>query len=525
MPPIKEDGQGQIAYTEPSKVFAETGVAFDTDFGIADKVNQVKQIQFDVNCLTPGPGIATLQVDIAGDQIINLSSLGAKSNSFAIIQPDHGTSPTALVYNDVLTETSSDNSIVITGNSGTNTLNFQASAAIQSGSTAANNATSVNIANTIVKRDGSGNFNAGTITANLIGSSSSFTGSLAGDVTGTQSATTVALVGGSTAANVHNAELLANAATNSNTASTIVKRDSSGNFSAGTITANLNGNATTATSATTAGTSTNFSGSLSGDVTGTQSATVVALVGGSSAANVHSAELLANAATSSNTASTIVRRDASGNFSAGTISATQENISNFIQFTNTTAPSTPSSTLSDLYVDSSNGFSRLRFIDSTGLVMTVGRDSFNLVYNNSGSTIAKGQAVYFTGVNGGIGTIALAEANSSATSPAYGLTAESIANNSYGRVQFTGVVSGIDTSAFTSGQIVYLSATIAGALTGTKPLSPNAAQTMAVILTASVSGSLTLTVRDAQSIQNNNVDGGSAGTSYLSSQLISGGTA
>lgn len=48
-------------------------------------------------------------------------------------------------------------------------------------------------------------------------------------------------VGGSTAANVHAAELLANAATDANTASTIVKRDGSGNFSAGTITAALTG--------------------------------------------------------------------------------------------------------------------------------------------------------------------------------------------------------------------------------------------------------------------------------------------
>lgn len=59
------------------------------------------------------------------------------------------------------------------------------------------------------------------------------------------------------------------AATASNTPNTLVFRDGSGNFSAGTITANLNGNATTST------TSTNFSGSLSGDVTGTQSTTVV----------------------------------------------------------------------------------------------------------------------------------------------------------------------------------------------------------------------------------------------------------
>jgi hypothetical protein len=66
---------------------------------------------------------------------------------------------------------------------------------------------------------------------------------LLGDVTGTQGATVVSTVGTSTAANVHLAELLANAATNLNTASTIVKRDSSGNFTAGTITANLTGTA------------------------------------------------------------------------------------------------------------------------------------------------------------------------------------------------------------------------------------------------------------------------------------------
>ncbi len=68
-------------------------------------------------------------------------------------------------------------------------------------------------------------------------------------------------------------------ATNANTVSTIVARDSSGNFSAGTITATLNGNATSATSATSA---TNFTGVLSGDVTGTQGATVVVKVNGGS---------------------------------------------------------------------------------------------------------------------------------------------------------------------------------------------------------------------------------------------------
>jgi hypothetical protein len=54
----------------------------------------------------------------------------------------------------------------------------------------------------------------------------------------------VATVGGVTAANVATGANLANAGTNANTASTLVKRDASGNFTAGTITANLTGNLT-----------------------------------------------------------------------------------------------------------------------------------------------------------------------------------------------------------------------------------------------------------------------------------------
>jgi microcystin-dependent protein len=54
-------------------------------------------------------------------------------------------------------------------------------------------------------------------------------------------------------------------------------------------------------------------------------------VGGSTAANVHAAELAANAATSTNTANTIVERDASGNFSAGTITATSVNVTGKLQ--------------------------------------------------------------------------------------------------------------------------------------------------------------------------------------------------
>lgn len=63
---------------------------------------------------------------------------------------------------------------------------------------------------------------------------------------------------------------------------------------------------------------------LTSDVSASGNGPVVATVnsvGGSTAANIHNAELAANAATNTNTAGTIVKRDASGNFTAGTITA------------------------------------------------------------------------------------------------------------------------------------------------------------------------------------------------------------
>ena len=77
----------------------------------------------------------------------------------------------------------------------------------------------------------------------------SVSGPLAGNVTGTQGATEVSSVGGQTAAAVASGAVAANAATSVNTANTIVKRDGSGNFSAGAITAgSVSGNGANLTS-------------------------------------------------------------------------------------------------------------------------------------------------------------------------------------------------------------------------------------------------------------------------------------
>jgi hypothetical protein len=143
-------------------------------------------------------------------------------------------------------------------------------------------------------------------------------------------------------------------ATDANTASKVVARDASGNFAAGTITAALSGNATSATNVTggtanqilyqsstgvtafitapsTSGQVLSWNGSAFAYVAGTISGVALgsnlnALTAGTyitsaGTYNGSTARTFAVDATSANTADKVVARDASGNFSAGTITA------------------------------------------------------------------------------------------------------------------------------------------------------------------------------------------------------------
>ena len=306
-----------------------------------------------------------------------------------------------------------------TGLSGS--ASFTANQAGASSFTVTSNATNANTASTIVARDASGNFTAGTITAALSGNASGLSSTLAvtsggtgqttytngqlliGNTTGstltkaaltagtgitvtngsgaitiaatnngtvtsvtgtapvvssggatpaismaaattsvngyltstdwntfnnktTNTGTVTSIIAGTylTGGTITTTGTLAVDATNLNTASKVVARDASGNFNAGTITAALSGNATTATTLQTARTinGVSFNGGANITVTANTSNTLTRgtyLTGLNF--NGSAATTWAVDATNANTASKVVARDASGNFSAGTITA------------------------------------------------------------------------------------------------------------------------------------------------------------------------------------------------------------
>jgi hypothetical protein len=91
------------------------------------------------------------------------------------------------------------------------------------------------------------------------------------------------------------------------------------------------------------------------------------------------------------------------------------------------------------------------------------------VSNTSGVTITKGDPVYIIGHGATKPRVAKCNANTSSTFPVIGLAQANITNTSDGVVILTGVFSGVNTSAFTSGDVLYVAG--GGGLTTTPPIS------------------------------------------------------
>jgi hypothetical protein len=107
-------------------------------------------------------------------------------------------------------------------------------------------------------------------------------------------------------------------------------------------------------------------------------------------------------------------------------------------------------------------------------VVTQAQNLVTEVYNNSGATITKGTVVYINGGQGNLPTITKAQANTEvASNQTIGLVRADITNNNNGFVTVAGTLNDLSTNGFTVGATLYLSPSVAGAYTSTKPTSPD----------------------------------------------------
>ena len=109
--------------------------------------------------------------------------------------------------------------------------------------------------------------------------------------------------------------------------------------------------------------------------------------------------------------------------------------------------------------------------DASDVTLNIGREFMVRVINNTGALITNGSAVYMSGTDivVDVPEITLAQADAIATTHVDGLVTHDIPDGATGYVTRMGTVRDIATSSYTAGDILYLSSTLAGALTATPP--------------------------------------------------------
>jgi hypothetical protein len=107
----------------------------------------------------------------------------------------------------------------------------------------------------------------------------------------------------------------------------------------------------------------------------------------------------------------------------------------------------------------------LTFFTDDGVEIRLSREIYLKVFNNTGFTIPKGKAVILTGDTSTFPNIELAQADQFfLPGSTLAVTKHDVSNGVFGFVSSYGVINDIDTSAFSTGETLYLSETIPGGL-------------------------------------------------------------
>lgn len=143
----------------------------------------------------------------------------------------------------------------------------------------------------------------------------------------------------------------------------------------------------------------------------------------------------------------------------------------YVGFNNT--PTLGTITPGMVYWDDGNGTLSLN-LKGANVDCLVGEQEYARVYNDTASTITKGQIVYISGAQGNRVAVKLAQADSDTNSAhTIGFVAETITAGGEGWVQISGPIYKLNTIGTTAGDTVYLSPTTPGAWTTTKPVAPD----------------------------------------------------
>jgi hypothetical protein len=115
--------------------------------------------------------------------------------------------------------------------------------------------------------------------------------------------------------------------------------------------------------------------------------------------------------------------------------------------------------------------------DITDMNHEIGLQEHQRVFNNSGATIKKGSALYFSGnYTSGIidvPTVGLADATDVNAYNAQGIAAQDIPNNSYGHCLIAGQLTGVNTQHLNGGENFFVSVTTPGSHQNQSPTYPN----------------------------------------------------
>jgi hypothetical protein len=163
----------------------------------------------------------------------------------------------------------------------------------------------------------------------------------------------------------------------------------------------------------------------------------------------------------------------------------------FSEYADIAVPDSPAADKIRLYAKMvASGLSVLETKFEDGTTIQPAQDNYLIAKNKTPSTtITKGQVVYSSGSVGGSGAqeVILARADDSATLPASGVVLDtSIGANNFGRILTFGTIDGLDTRGgaenWAQGDRLFVSATVAGALTNVPPPHPNLRQRVAIVL-------------------------------------------